>query len=79
MGDFAVWLSKLLINLDEGNLREALHCSDMALYSVESMKDDPGNEDLAKVYFARGKVLQKMGKKDDARSCFRIMEEISTR
>jgi hypothetical protein len=76
MGDFRNWFGKMLLNLDEGNLREALYCSDMALYSAERNVDEPDQEDLAKVYLVRGKTLDRLGRGDEAKYCFRIVEEL---
>ena len=78
MGEFRLWYSKSLLNLDEGNLREALYCSDMALYALENLDDDPSNAELAKLYLCRGKTLELMGKEQEARSCYKVQKDLSS-
>ncbi len=78
MGEFRDWFKKMLFNLDDGNLNEALYCSDMALYSAERDVDETSQKELAEVYLARGKILNLLGRGDEAGYCFRIIEELKT-
>ncbi len=76
MDEFRTWYSKMFLNFDEGDLREALYCSDMALYSAEKTVNELPQEDLAKVYLLRGNILDRLGKEKEAVSCFRIVEDL---
>ncbi len=76
MDEFRTWFSKMFLNFDEGNLREALYCSDMALYSAERTQNEPPHEDLGKVYLLRGSILDRLGKSKEAVHCFRIVEDL---
>lgn len=74
MQEFHQWIAKLYLNLDEGNLREALYCSDMALYTAEDPNGDTSEEELTRLYSLRAKIKKIMGKMEEARSAMRHKE-----
>ncbi|RLF67559.1 MAG: hypothetical protein DRN57_05515 [Thermoplasmata archaeon] len=63
MEDFHQWIVKLYLNLDEGNLKEALYCSDMALYTAEDPHGETPEEELTRLYSLRARIRELMGKK----------------
>lgn len=68
--DLKVLYSKILYNLEDGNYREALYFTDLALYELQN-EDYPDIESkLKKVLLLKGKALQGLHRNSEASECF---------